>query len=159
MKRRLASIATVALGALTLAACGDDTTDAEFGYSSTAPPAETVAEAASEEAPNAAGDSRLNCDMLLGDFSEDPDSGYRFVGGGQIRNTGNIGTIVEIKAEWEILGSDPVVETQRVRLPAGETRSVSLSVPATSDQVDAHQSAEGRCEIDAELIDTYGKVQ
>lgn len=141
-----------ALAAITLAGCGESTKEASFeAEPDSAPPAETVATPA---VPKPDGDYQLNCDYLLG-----TDGSYTFIAGGKIKNTGNVGTIIEVKVDWEILGSEPVVETRRVKLPAGQTRSVQISVPATSDQIDAHQSAEGRCEADAAMVDTFGKVQ
>lgn len=152
--RRL-TIMTILMFALAGCAASDETTTASFESGVNA--AEPVSEP--PPAPEPDGTYSLNCDMLLGDFTENPETGYRFVAGGKVKNTGNIGTVVEVEAEWEVLGSEPVVETRRVRLPIGQTRNVDITVPATDDQIDAHQSADSRCQIDGTMIDTFGRAR
>lgn len=52
----------------------------------------------------------LDCNYVLGDFGEsgDPSKGFRFIAGGSVRNTGNIGIRVRVTVTWEQLGADPI---------------------------------------------------
>ena len=99
------------------------------------------------------GEYDLDCDYVLGDFDSDD---YRFIAGGELENTGNIGIRVQVTFEWERLGTDPIREIKRVRVPVGATRDVAVTVPVTSDDIDLHQAADGDCNVDAEIIGTYG---
>lgn len=98
----------------------------------------------------------LKCDYLLGDFSESR-SGYRFVAGGRVRNTGNVGLVVRVVARWEQLGSKPLREVRTFRLAVNKSRRVAITRPATSDEIDLHQSANSDCKATAALIDTFGE--
>lgn len=87
----------------------------------------------------------LRCDYLLG-------SEYRFVGGGRLRNDGTEDARVKVTFTWMLLGSDPVKESKTVNVPAGRGRDVQVSLPATGDQIDAHQSAEGECRTNSVVL-------
>lgn len=96
----------------------------------------------------------LTCDYVLGDFNEsgDPTKGFRFLGGGTIRNTGNVGIRVRATFRWKQLGAAPIVKRKTFRVPAGREKDVNLTVPATPDQIDLHQSAEGDCTARAAIV-------
>jgi hypothetical protein len=96
-----------------------------------------------------------NCDSPLGD---DLDK-YSFVADGKLTNTGNIGIIVKFKAEWKLLGSDPVTTAKTVRIKPGRDKDVQVSLPVTGEQIDAHQSADGECETDVEIVNVFGNVE
>lgn len=104
------------------------------------------------------GEFTSQCDYLLGDFSES-ESGYRFVAGADMENTGNIGLRVQVAASWTLLGADPVTESREVELEVGQSESVQMTVLATQDQIDAHQSANGDCSVDVSITETFGTVQ
>lgn len=132
----------------------------ESGNSPELTPATEVSQPEPETVtPEPDGTFSLNCDYLLGDFSEGTSTGYRLIAGGPLKSTGNIGLVVEAKAKWQILGSAPIVETEKLRLAVDEQRTVKFSVPITQDQVDAHQSADGQCSSNAEIVDVFGKAQ
>lgn len=59
------------------------------------------------EEPEPDGDYDLKCDYELGDFNEsgDPSKGFRFLAGGTLINTGNIGIRVRVTYEWDRLGA------------------------------------------------------
>ena len=59
---------------------------------------------------------------------------------------------VRVTVRWTLLGEDPVKTAQRVRLPASSSKDIQIRVPATGDQIDAHQSADGECEPNAEVV-------
>lgn len=107
--------------------------------------------------PDPKGSYNLNCDYVLGDFSESA-QGYRFVAGGRLRNTGNIGIVARVKVSWEQLGQPPVTSIKTVSIRRGHSKRVSFSLPATSDQIDLHQSADGNCSTKVKIIDQFGKT-
>lgn len=89
---------------------------------------------------------RLKCDYLLGD------SDYRFVGGGRVKNDGPSDVRVRVNFTWIMLGSDPVKHSETVRVPSGQGRDVQVSVPASIDEISAHQSADGECRSNARVL-------
>src|SRR4051794_1784842 len=84
-------------------------------------PSEPAPEPPQRQVPNPDGRFNLQCDYVLGDFGDsgDPAQGYRFIAGGRISNTGNIGIITRVKITWEQLGADPITYTREVRIPRG----------------------------------------
>lgn len=119
------------------------------------PPAEPTPE------PEPDGSYELNCDYVLGDFGEsgNPERGFRFVGGGEVENTGNVGIRTRVRIRWQLLGGEPVVEDRTVKVPVGGRRDVQVSVAATQDQIDLHQSADGDCSARASIVGTYGDAE
>jgi zinc-ribbon domain len=111
------------------------------------------------ETPNPDGKVKLKCDYELGDFGDsgDPSQGFRFIAGGTIKNTGNVGIVVKVVAKWQLLRQDPLRFTERVRLRAGKRKRISISIPVTQDQIDAHQSADGDCNTNATIVDSFGR--
>lgn len=104
--------------------------------------------------PEPEADSQLTCAYLLGDFGEsgDPAQGYRLVGGGDVRNTGEVPARVEVRFSWEMLGAEPVRQQKTFFVKAGRTRRVAITVPVTQTQIDAHQAADGKCRSHAEIV-------
>jgi hypothetical protein len=111
------------------------------------------------EAIDASGDSELSCDYDLGDFGDsgDPAKGYRFLGGGTLTNTGNVGIVVRVTYKWRLLGQGSIVKRQTYRLRRNGSRDVDISFPVTDDMIDAHQSADGKCSSRATIVDHFGK--
>jgi hypothetical protein len=109
-----------------------------------------------EEDPQ--GQFTLNCDYELGDFGDsgDPNLGFRFIAGGDIRNTGNVGLVVRVTYRWKMLGQPTVKVSKNYRLSVDKTREIDFSMPVTGEQIDAHQSADGECSARAKYIDTFG---
>jgi hypothetical protein len=113
-----------------------------------------------ETEPDPNGDYELDCDYILGDYdSDDPMEGYRFVGGGTLTNTGNVGIRVRVTYKWRQLGSSAISAKKTYKLRVGDDREVNTTVPATSDQIDAHQSADGKCSAKATIVDTFGQPE
>jgi hypothetical protein len=99
------------------------------------------------------------CDYLLGNFNDLDPNGYRFVAGARITNTGNVGVVVELRAKWDQLGTSPITKTRQTRIDVGKSKPVNITVLATGDQIDLHQSADGHCSAKVALVDTYGSPE
>jgi hypothetical protein len=110
--------------------------------------------------PDARGKETINCDYTLGDFGDsgDPSAGYRFIAGGKLKNTGNVGIKVRVRVSWERLGTTPITSTTVYRVPYGHTKRVSITIPATQDDIDLHQSADSDCGTKVKIIGTFGAV-
>lgn len=104
-----------------------------------------------ERAPSI--DPQLDCSYLL----EGSGKPYRFVAGGDIENTGNIGVHVRVRARWRQLGSFGVSTTRRYRVRRGQTREIQITVPTTVDGILAHQKTDGRCSATARVTRTFGR--
>lgn len=112
--------------------------------------ATTTAERA---APHPKGDSKLQCDYTLELNGSNPN--YHFIAGGTLRNTGNVGIVMRVTYKWRMLGSGSVTEHHRYRVRAGQSRDVDVRIPATSDQIDAHQSAGSKCSTVVHIVDVF----
>jgi hypothetical protein len=96
------------------------------------------------------------CDYVLGDFTEGA-SGFRFIAGADIENTGNIGAVVRVTVTWNQLGDAPIKMVKRVKVWPTASRSVQFKKVASQDQIDLHQSANGKCDVAATIVDTFGE--
>jgi hypothetical protein len=108
--------------------------------------------------PDPDGKFDLTCDYVLGNFEEGP-GGYRFIAGGTLENTGNIGIVVRWTTRWSLLGADALRVSELYRLKPGQTKEVKRSVPATQEQIDLHQSADGKCKDNVTVSTTFGEVR
>jgi len=99
------------------------------------------------------------CDYVLGNFTYGP-SGYRFLGGAKIHNTGNIGIVVNVEAHWDQLGQAPIRESKTVEIGYGKTKSVQFTYLATGNELDLHQSAgfDDACGVKVKIVDTFGEI-
>jgi len=124
----------------------------------TEPPAEPEPEPEPVVAdPN--GEYDLNCDYLLKfDESLNGNNDHRFVGGGTLENTGNIGIRVRVTYKWKLLGQGPLTVKKTYKVRRNETRDIAVNIPATDDQIDAHQSADGDCTAKATIVGTFGEA-
>lgn len=123
--------------------------------------------ATSEDVPPPAGpeahpalDYTKACDYVLGDFSEHSSTGYRFIAGADITNTGNVGIVVKVVAKWKQLGTDSVVESETVKVQYGKEKSVQITKPVGQNEIDLIQSAQGAgkiCSVTAKIVDTFGE--
>lgn len=121
-----------------------------------AEPLTEAAGAAGAAAESPDGEYDLTCDYSLGG-DDTPD--YRFIGGGTIENTGNIGMRVRVTYKWRLLGQGYHTERRTYRLKPGQSRDVDVSVPATSEQISAHQSADSDCKTSVKMLDTFGQPE
>jgi hypothetical protein len=81
----------------------------------------------------------------------------------ELRNTGNVGIKLNVKAVWKQAGSNPIVKVKKVRLGYGHHRAVHFKVPISTGQVDAYQSAPGyfndnACSVNATITSTFGRT-
>lgn len=106
------------------------------------------------EAANPDGRYELNCDYTLPDDIDSED--YRFIAGGTLENTGNVGIVVQITYKWDLLGQAPFKEQKTYRVKRGREKDVNVSFPVTSDMIDAHQSADGDCKTTVRIVDSFG---
>jgi hypothetical protein len=105
-------------------------------------------ETSTTEAPSESNlKSHLSCDYLLG-------GGYRFVAGGVVENIGDVTFQVRVTASWELLGSAPREAEKTVNHSPGQTENVAFNLDATGSEIDQHQSANDRCHMDAEVLNT-----
>jgi hypothetical protein len=89
----------------------------------------------------------MNCDYLIS-------GGYAFVAGGMVENVGDAPLQARITATWELLGSAPREAEQRLNLDPGQTENVALTLDVTGKEIDQHQAANTRCDVDAEVLST-----
>ena len=149
---------------------GDATADATSATEEATPPANddeatentdanTSPSPTPEPEPSPDGTYTSSCDYVLGDFTEGSDTGFRFIADAQLENTGNVGTVTRVVAEWYLSGGDSVKETKTVKMKSGASKRVGMTVPATSDQIDRHQAlgfdAE-TCKVTATMVKTFG---
>lgn len=118
--------------------------------------ADTSASDASEPSP--AGEPEvqydIRCDYLLGGGDIDE---YRFVAGGELVNVSAsaVDLAVQVVYSWDRLGSDPVSVDRLYRVKEGATRDVQITVPASPDDIDAHQAADGECDVAVKIVDAF----
>jgi hypothetical protein len=159
------ALLSVTAAALLLTACGTEksgtltTGAAASGAVSAAEPSGTT-----EPAPAASPDGKFthSCDMLLNSDFESVVSGW-LVADAELKNTGNVGIKVNVKAVWKQAGSNPIVKVKKVRLGYGHHRAVHFKVPISTDQVDAYQSAPGyfndsACGVNATITSNFGRT-
>jgi hypothetical protein len=162
---RIALLSATA-AALVLTACGTEQTGslttgtaASGGAASTAE-ASTTTEPAPAPRPN--GKFTSSCDMLLNSDFNSSISGW-LVADAELRNTGNVGVTVNVKAAWKQAGSNPIVKVKHVRLGYGHHRAVHFKLPVTTEQVDAYQSAPGyfnnsACSVKGTIMGNFGRT-
>lgn len=161
------ALLSAAAAALLLTGCGTEktgslTTAASAsggGSASTAEPSGTTEPA---PAPSPDGKFTHSCDMLLNSDFESSVSGW-LVADAELKNTGNVGIKLNVKAVWKQAGSNPIVNVKKVRLGYGHHRAVHFKVPISTDQVDAYQSAPGyfndnACSVNATITSNFGRV-
>jgi hypothetical protein len=82
------------------------------------------------------------------------------VGDAYLKNTGNIGTVYEVRATWFLAGRQSVKEMRSVQIEPGRSKRVGITVPVTGDQIDSHQSmnAGKACQVKVAYVDTLGQT-
>jgi hypothetical protein len=118
-------------------------------------------EALTVDPPDPKGTYNHSCDYVLGDFTSYTPSGYRFLADVTLHNTGNVGTVDEVKAIWLQAGGGRVVETKTVRVPAGGRKRVGFTKPVGQNEIDLIQAVGyGRnCKVTVAMVDTFGPTQ
>jgi hypothetical protein len=112
--------------------------------------------------PNPDGTFGSSCDYILGDFSENTSTGFRFVAGADIENTGNVGIVVDVKATFKQLGGKPIELKKTEKVDFGESKSVQMTKEVGSNEIDLIQAAQDSgdiCTVDVEIVDSYGEPQ
>ena len=111
-----------AAAALLLTGCGAEKTGslttgtaASGGAASTAEPSGTTEPA---PAPNPDGKFTHSCDMLLNTDFNSATTGW-LVADAELRNTGNVGININVKAVWKQAGSGPIIKVKHVRIGTG----------------------------------------
>ncbi len=79
--------------------------------------------------PKPDGTYTSSCDYVLGDFSSNTSSGFRFVATATAKNTGNIGTVLQMKAQWFQVGTKPVLRTKKVKVGPGRSSASGSQSP------------------------------
>lgn len=124
--------------------------------SSTAAPEETETEAPpTREVPNPDGRYEMDCDYSLPADIDSQD--YKFIAGGTLENTGNVGIVARVTYKWDLLGQSDYKQVKTYRIARGRERDVDVSFPITSDLIDAHQSADSDCDVKVRISDTFGR--
>ena len=121
-------------------------------------PPDTFSPPAPEASPNA--EYSKSCDYILGDFSEHTNTGFRFVAGAEITNSGNIGVVVEVVATFKQLGSDPIRLKKTAKIPTGATKQVGFTDKVGQQEINLIQAAQDQgsiCNVKATIVDTYGE--
>ncbi len=139
----LLALAVVTMGA-------EDCAGTSTGETDLKPQAEQ-SEPASEPTAEPAGKYDLACAYELGDFSENPESGYRFTGGGTLTNTGGGDIKVRVVYKWRRLGQGAKTVRKTYTVREGQSREVNVTVPASSSDIDAHQNAGAGCSATAKI--------
>lgn len=102
-----------------------------------------------------------SCDYLLGNFTA-TQRGYRAIAAAKIRNTGNVGIVLDVTARWDITGRPSLRVTKTVHVPYDGFKKVDFSEVLTSDELDAMQEAalsfDNWCGVKATITDSYGTV-
>lgn len=150
MKRPATTATLLILAILAMGADSCDTTTSEkatTGSEQGQPAADTKAKPEVEH--------DLNCDYLL-KFSDDlqGEDHHKFVGGGTLTNTGNVTARVQVTFKWSLLGEPALVVRKTYKVRKGHRRDVNVSVPATGEQIDAHQSGNSKCSAKAKIVGT-----
>lgn len=158
MKRPVPTIAIVLFAVLAMGADSCDTTTTEKATTGSQATSDLQPEEGKVKAkPD--GEYDLNCDYLL-KFSDDLQSNdHKFVGGGTLMNTGNVGIRVQVTFKWNLLGQNPLIIRKVYKLKRGAERDINVSAPASTEQIDAHQSADGKCSSKVRIVGTFGKAR
>lgn len=169
MKNIIVGIVILALIGAAVGGDDSDMSSSNSDKSSVVEPAttETASSASTDEedepeepaAPAAEpdGEYELNCDYLL-DFDEslNGNDNHKFVGGGTLTNTGNVGIKVRVAFKWRLLGQNPLIVKKTYKVKRNQEREINVTVPVTGEQIDAHQSADGDCDVKVKITDTFG---
>jgi len=101
------------------------------------------------------------CDYVLGDFSENTDTGIRFIAAAELHNNGNVGAVVKVTASWKQLGKAPIVESKTAKVKYKGSTTVNFTRPSDRNELDLIQSAQDLgeiCSVKAVITDTFGEA-
>lgn len=157
---RIIPIAAAALAVTALAGC-KATGDA--GGSLATPPAGKTSNTATAEAntpPDPKAKLTGSCDYELGDGMG---GNYSLNAEVDVKNTGNIGLLVNVKVSWPQFGTSPVVASKKVKVPYRKTVTVRFKKHASMTQITRIQNWQERhdfddgCKYKGDLIETSGQ--
>jgi hypothetical protein len=132
------------------------------GVAAASPESGSEREPEPEPAPEPDPDGRVTgrCDSLLdSDLGLNEEGRYKFVASLEAENTGNIGIEVDVWAEFELIGAEPVRYTERVEVPVGETVTVHVDESITRNQWQRYGDGGWNCDIGIELVSLIGDVE
>ena len=160
---RIALLSATA-AALLLTGCGTEKTGSLTTGTTRTTGASAEPSGTTEPAASAKPDGKFthSCDMLLNSNFESSVTGW-LVADAELRNTGNVGITVNVKAVWKQAGSNPIVRVKKVRIGYGHHRAVHFKLPITQDQVAAYQSApgyftNGACSVKGTITSNFGRT-
>jgi hypothetical protein len=137
------AIAAAAIASLaTITACGstaahDSSSTASQAASSSVPASPSAAAAPAVPEPD--GTYSGSCDYTLSDDFTSSISGT-LTGEIDIKNTGNVGSIIRARITWPQEGYIPVAAHRTVHVRYGSSKTVRFHLPATSNVIDNLQS-------------------
>ena len=112
--------------------------------------------------PKPDGNFKSACGYELGDFTTGSSAGMRFTADTTLTNTGNVGIVVRVDGKWRLSGGQAVKQSRKVRLPVKAEKDFGFWVPATQDQISAHQNVEAgtnydgsACKVTVTMVDTF----
>ena len=166
IRRVLIWIPVVAVTALGIAGCavnggqdGPSSPTASPDAAETTPPPRPTPAAAPPQ-PDPDGRVTGRCDTLLdSDLRIGQDGRYKFIATLEAENTGNIGIEVEVWAEFELLGAEPLRYTEQIEVPVGETVTVYVDESVIRSEWSRHNDAGRSCDIGIELVGLFGEVE
>jgi hypothetical protein len=108
--------------------------------------------------------SKGECDYTLGNpnFNTGTYPNAKGIASTNIKNTGNVGIVLDLKAFWNVTGSAPLRAEQKVKVDVGGARRANLSTPIPPSELDALQTAALHnrwCGVNVTIVDTYGPAQ
>ncbi len=161
MRRLLIPAAILLLGA-----CTKSTTvrTSSCGYGSPCPAitaTPSVSSRASAPAPEPNGKYNVHeCNYVLGaaDFNTGGYPNARAIASTTVRNTGNVGIVLVVKAHWDVTGGPSIVQTRTERISYSASKRISFSV-LIGNRLDALQTAAFQsnwCGVKATITNTFG---
>ncbi len=125
---------------------------------------DTTTEPESTSEPDPDSSFATACDLTLNsDFDEILAGGPVgwFVADAEVRNTGNVGIVVQVTGRFKQAGSRALTMRKNARVPYDERKNVHFKLPVQQQVASAFQSApgyfEGRaCSVGARITDSFG---
>jgi len=99
------------------------------------------------------------CDYILGSTFNTVISGAKVIASTTVKNTGNVGIVLEVKAFWQETGHASLRDSKTVRLNVDKSARVNFSLPIPAGQLDGVQNAafhNNWCGVHAGIVNSYG---
>ena len=165
MNRSVIAIVTGSLAVLALAACWPQHSHAQAGGQSPTPFDTTPVTFTPAPTPSPDGKYTGSCDYTLS--SNFSGTGYdHLIGEIDLHNTGNVGTVVNVRITWPQEGYAPIEAKRTVKTKPGEHLAVRFHIPvATSGNVitllqswQSNHNDNSGCTFKATITGTFGSV-